>query len=165
MAYTILQHLRYNAWANSRMAEIVCTVDDQLFYEESKSSFASIAKTLLHIWDAETVWMLRMKGTSVKAMPSVNFSGARMELLEAFINSSLELVAFVESQGDGFLQHKYSYKSLKGDLFEDSVEDTLFHVVNHGTYHRGQIVTLLRSKGITNLASTDLIHYLRLIRK
>jgi uncharacterized damage-inducible protein DinB len=164
MSYSVIQHLRYNAWANSRIADLLSPLDDELFYEEAQSSFPSIAKTLLHIWDAETVWMLRMKGTSLGAMPSLKFTGTRQELMDGFTKSSSDLVTFIESRGEAYLSEKYSYKNLKGDPFTDMVEDTLFHVVNHGTYHRGQITTMLRCKTITTLVSTDLIHYLRSVR-
>ena len=53
---------------------------------------------------------------------------------------------------------------MKGEPFTDSVEDTLFHVVNHSTYHRGQIITMLREAGETKVVSTDLIHYLRSLK-
>ena len=59
----------------------------------------------------------------------------------------------------------YAYKNLKGDPFEDRIEDTLFHVVNHSTYHRGQIITMLREAGVAKVVSTDLIHYLRTLKK
>jgi uncharacterized damage-inducible protein DinB len=37
----------------------------------------------------------------------------------------------------------------------------LQHVVNHGTYHRGQITTMLRQLGAEPPKSTDLIAFYR----
>lgn len=164
MAYNIIQHLKYNAWANHRIATVVDPVDEQIIFMENKSSFPSIAKTLLHIWDAELVWLKRMQGTSLNVFPSTSFKGDKQELLRGFVDSSKSFLTFIESQGNDFLAKSYSYKNMKGDEFTDVVEDTLYHVVNHGTYHRGQVTTMLREAGITNLVSTDLIHYLRSAR-
>jgi uncharacterized damage-inducible protein DinB len=71
----------------------------------------------------------------------------------------------VKSKDAAFLESLYAYKNMKGDPFQDKVEDTLFHVVNHSAYHRGQITTMLREAGVEKVASTDLIHYLRTLPK
>jgi len=53
-----------------------------------------------------------------------------------------------------------NYKNSKGEPFSNTVQDILFHVVNHSTYHRGQIATLFRQNGIAPLL-TDYIFYKR----
>ena len=161
MAYTILQHLEYNAWANNRIAEAVSDVDNSLLFEERKSSFPSIAKTLLHVWDAEQIWINRMKGISLSQFPSVLFHGGKEELINGFRESSRELLSLIKEKGTAFVASSYHYTNLKGQPFTDTVEDTLFHIVNHGTYHRGQIITMLREAGVTKLPATDLIFFLR----
>ena len=50
---------------------------------------------------------------------------------------------------------------MKGEEFKNGVEGILFHVVNHGTFHRGQILTMLRELGFTSFPSQDLITFLR----
>jgi uncharacterized damage-inducible protein DinB len=158
---TILDHLSYNVWANSRVREMIDGVSEELAFREIQSSFPSIAKTVLHIWDAQTIWHRRMEGVSLSAFPSKDFKGTKQDAIIGLINSSNELLSFIQKRGPEFLKSQYSYKNLKGDSFNDIVEDTLYHVVNHGTYHRGQITTMLRAAGVTNLLSTDLIVYLR----
>ena len=80
------------------------------------------------------------------------------------VNSSRQLLSFVELRGEAFIQSKISYKNLKGESFENEVEPLLYHLVNHGTYHRGQVTTMLRELGVTHLASTDIIFYLRTLK-
>ena len=58
------------------------------------------------------------------------------------------------------LHKKISYKNSKGEAFENSVRDILFHVINHSTYHRGQIATDCKLHGMTPLV-TDYIFYKR----
>lgn len=163
--HSINEHLAYNLWANERVAHLLMAQDDAVLQAEQKSSFASISKTLLHIWDAEVIWLTRLKGGSITDWPSRNFSGTKAEMLREFIRNSTELMAFVTEKGPAFQQQTIAYKNMKGDVFENSVEEILFHLVNHGTYHRGQITTLLHGAGVTQMVSTDLIAWFREQRK
>jgi uncharacterized damage-inducible protein DinB len=53
-----------------------------------------------------------------------------------------------------------SYSNSKGQAFRDRIQDLLFHVINHSTYHRGQIATEFRQHGLEPLA-TDYILFKR----
>ena len=164
MGYSVFTHLAYSEWANTKFADLLLTVDDVLYHQPNKCSFPSIAKTVLHINDAQLVWLSRLKGQGLSSWPSENFRGGKSDALAWLVESWKELTSFITSKGEAFLQTRYAYKSMKGDPFEDPVEDTLFHIVNHGTYHRGQIVMMLREMNITKVVSTDLIHYLRTLK-
>ncbi len=165
MAYSLDKHLAYNEWANTKVADVLREVDDQVFFKDNKSSFPSIAKTVLHIWDAQHLWLLRMQGNSQSTWPSAKFKGSKDDSLDGLVRSSSELSEFLRSKKKTFLATLYPYKNIKGEPFEGTYEDTLFHVVNHSTYHRGQIITMLRESSLTVLPSTDLIHYLRTLKK
>jgi uncharacterized damage-inducible protein DinB len=47
-----------------------------------------------------------------------------------------------------------------GDTYTNSVQEILFHIINHSTYHRGQIMAQLRESGLEAI-STDYIFYKR----
>ncbi|MBA4053844.1 MAG: hypothetical protein C0490_03955 [Marivirga sp.] len=163
MAYSIHQHLTYNLWANTKVADTLRIIDNSLYFQENNSSFSSIAKTVLHLWGAQFIWLTRMQGESLSEWPSANVTD-KEEALDGLIASSSALVSFVKLKDESFLKSMYAYKNMKGEPFVDPYEDTLFHVVNHGTYHRGQIITMLRQGGVATVPSTDLIHYLRTLR-
>ncbi|MBY0434959.1 MAG: DinB family protein [Cyclobacteriaceae bacterium] len=165
MPYTIHQHLAYTVWANEKLSAKLHTLDEKLLKTELVGSFPSIEKTLLHMWNAELIWLSRLKGSNPSVWPLTDFSGGKTELLNGLVQSSKDVLAFIESSGPAFLQSKIQYKTIKGDSFENEVEELLFHLVNHGTYHRGQITTMLRQLGITDPPSTDIIFYLRAIKK
>ena len=161
MSHNLISHLEYNLWANERIGHLLMAQDDSILYAEQKSSFISIAKTIFHIWDAEVIWLTRIKGGNIADWPSKNFTGGKPEMLKGLINTSTELLQFVKEKGEPFQQEKIIYKNMKGDSYENSVEEILFHLVNHGTYHRGQIITLLRTSGVAQVVSTDLIAWFR----
>ena len=53
------------------------------------------------------------------------------------------------------------YKSLNGQSSTSPYWQMIVHVVNHGTYHRGQVATMLRQLGATPAQSTDMIVFFR----
>jgi uncharacterized damage-inducible protein DinB len=161
MSYSILQHLEFNAWANGTVVSTLRPLSDELFYRENKASFPSIAKTTLHMWGAQHIWFRRMQGESLKQAPMVVDPPSKVGILEGLMSSSEDFVTFVSAASPHFLSSRYHYTNLRGDAFEDTYEDTLYHLVNHSTYHRGQLILMLREVGLTSLPGTDLIHYLR----
>jgi uncharacterized damage-inducible protein DinB len=165
MLYSIYDHLDYTRWANTRFVDTLRKVDDNLFYEELKSSFSSIAKTLLHMADADTVWLRRMEGEIPTQWPSANFKGSTEDILDGVIKSSEKLVNFIKSKPEHFLRQEFTYRTMKGDVFTDTIESIIYHIVNHGTYHRGQLTTMMRELDITPLVGTDIILYLRSLKK
>ena len=54
-----------------------------------------------------------------------------------------------------------NYKDTRGNSHTNTHWEMIMHCMNHSTYHRGQIVTILREGGVTTIPSTDLIAYLR----
>jgi len=59
------------------------------------------------------------------------------------------------------LEKELSYKSVKGEPFTNRISHVIQHVVNHSTFHRGQIITMLRNAGVTELFPTDFIAFER----
>lgn len=160
MPYSIKKHLQFNAWANQQFAELLTTVPDDIYFHENKSSFSSIAKTIVHIWGAQDIWLKRMQGSGSTSWPT-EFANNKKISLQVLTDTSVGLLEFAQERTEEQLDQNYPYKNLKGEPFESSYNDTLFHIVNHGTYHRGQIITMLREAGIEKVVSTDLIHFIR----
>ena len=169
MPYTMLTHLNYSIWATAKLSEIIENADESILKKETASSFPTIEKTILHIWDAELIWFKRLQGESLTEWPSKDFNGDREALISGWIDNSIALKDFVESKGEDYLSTFIEYKNTSGKAYSNTVEEMLYHVVNHGTFHRGQIITMLRANGITQLgvneetSSTDLITYLRAV--
>ncbi len=162
MNYSLHQHLSYNIWANGKLAEFILKADENIFDKEVKSSFPSLRKTTLHIWDAEFVWLRRLQGESLNEFPSKNFTGNRENVINGWLSSSKNLHDYVIAQGSDYGLKKITFKNMKGDEFCNTVEEIMMHVVNHGAFHRGQLVTILRELDYTQLGSTDLITFMRL---
>jgi len=123
------------------------------------SSYPSVRDTLTHIMFAEWLWLERWSGRYPSGFPPEDFLDlasvrARWRKIEN------DLLKFVRALSAPDLERVIHYRNTKGNPFSDPVWQMLQHVVNHGTYHRGQITTLLRQLGATPVA-TDLIAFYR----
>jgi uncharacterized damage-inducible protein DinB len=165
--YTILKHLDYAIWATTKVSQILENTDESIWKKETPSSFNTLEKTALHIWDAEHVWLKRLQGESLTDWPSKDFKGDKSECLKGWLDNLKGFRDQVASKDEDYLQSVISYKNIVGKPYSNTVEEIIYHVVNHGTFHRGQIITMLRANDCTDwstheeLASTDLITYLR----
>jgi uncharacterized damage-inducible protein DinB len=127
------------------------------------SSFPSIGATLAHIVGAEWVWLRRWLGespTNVPAwVPNPNLADLKAQL--AAVEAERE--AFLAGLSDSELERVVPYRTLAGQPCSDPLGNLIRHVVNHSTYHRGQVATQLRQLGLKP-PTTDLIVYLRQVR-
>ena len=151
----------YNSWANMRILKFVTEAGEDRSGLMQSSSFSTIRQTVLHILDAQFVWFSRLHGVSPTDGPGKNFSGTAVDACMKLVESSKEFETYVASLSDADLQVLISYKTIKGDPFTSKIYEILAHAMNHGTYHRGQLITMLRGAGFTDLASTDLIVFFR----
>lgn len=71
-----------------------------------------------------------------------------------------QLLAFVSKLTQEDLNRVLEYKTLKFGVYKNPLWQSMQHVVNHGTYHRGQVTTMLRQLGAKAIL-TDLMHFYR----
>lgn len=149
----------YNRWANRRVFAAASALSGEGFVEDRGSSFGSVRDTLTHIYAAEWVWLQRWQGSSPAAypppedFPSVESLAGRWEELER------DRAAFLATLTDAALEREVAYTNVQGERWRYPLEKMLQHVANHSTYHRGQVVTLLRQLG-AKAPGTDLLLFL-----
>lgn len=153
----ILRQTAYNAWANTQLFNVLKTIGVELFLRPNGSSFPSICETALHIWDAEFIWLNRLQGKAFKTLPSKDWK--KEDDLGGWINCSNALRDYCSEQELAWWQRTARYPLLSGVEQTMPHADMVMHATNHSTFHRGQIVTMLRQGGMTHLPNTDLIHY------
>lgn len=157
----LLSYARYNQWANKRICDFLLQLDEEKLNDEIVSSFSSILKTCAHVLGAEAIWVMRLHGTSPSAPPAKYEEMQMSEIATLWHSKSQEIIDYIESKSESELIQMLSYKNLAGQSFTNSIRDIMQHVINHGTYHRGQIVTMLRQAGYTKLFPTDYIAFAR----
>ncbi len=161
MKKIIAQYAAYNVWANQRMVDTISNMADDQLNREIISSYKSIYATLLHLWDAETIWWQRVKLQELQEWPSLVFTGSVLELCNNLMKQSKQWKEWVDIATDAALEHEFIYRNSKKEQFKQPVCDALHHLFNHQSYHRGQLITMFRQVGLEEAPNTDLINFLR----
>ncbi len=151
----------YNVWANKRVVELIRSSPEDISDKLIESSFPSIRKTIYHIWDAQVIWLNRLQGISLNTWPNKEYDDVFAGYDLYFIQQSVDFHRFIQTRSDAYFETTCFYKTLNGNDNQTKHWQIILHCMNHSTYHRGQIITMLRSIGSTNLISTDYIAYVR----
>jgi uncharacterized damage-inducible protein DinB len=161
MKKMLVHYAAYNLWANNRIVEVINNLTDEQVDRDITSSYPSIRKTVLHLWDVENIWWQRMKLVEVQVWQSDHFSGSLMELNNNLLAQSKQWKEWIDIATEAALEHEFIYKNSKKDQFKQPVHEMVMHLFNHQSYHRGQLVTMLRQVDVKNIPNTDLISFLR----
>ena len=160
---TLLRYTGYNLWANELLLTLIeKKISNAKLDNEIVSSFPSLRKTVYHLWDAEFIWIKRLKGESLNDWPSKSFSGTFSEAKEKILARDKQFIHFIEDLDDEQLSLPFTYQNIEGKSFTNPVWESVLHCMNHSTYHRGQIVTMLRQLEVAEIPATDYIAYSRL---
>ena len=150
----------YNAWSNRRAMEAAAALTPEQFTKPLGSSFTSVRDTLAHIYGAEWLWLERFQGRSPASLPDVKEFTNLASLRERWLEHEAQLLGFVRRLTQADLDRVMEYKTLKFGVYRNPLWQSMQHLVNHGTYHRGQVTTLLRQLGAQPIL-TDLMHFYR----
>lgn len=151
---------QFNSWANARTRRAVESLPEEKIYTDMNNSFGSIHGTLVHIVGAEDIWLQRLEGAErgmfMKKEDYPTYAGVTAKWNDV----EKRFAQFLATVTDDVLVRDLVFFNLKGERVSQKVWMSLQHLVNHSTYHRGQITTLVRQAGGTPVA-TDLIAFYR----
>jgi uncharacterized damage-inducible protein DinB len=162
MTYDDLRFLiDYHYWARDRVLDALATITPEQFIRPLGNSFSSARDTVAHICAAERTWITRLKGEKAQEFPKADrfpdVDAARREWVELENDMRAQLARL----GPNAVERTFEYRDLRGNDQSDVLWQMLQHVVNHGTYHRGQITTMLRQLDAAPPKSMDLIAFYR----
>ena len=150
----------YNTWANHRSLQAASALSPEQFTKPLASSFSSVRDTLVHICGAEWVWHERFEGRSPSAIPDFSALQSVDALREHWTAQESKLLAFVRRVTQADLDAVMEYKTINFGVYKNPLWQSMQHLVNHGTYHRGQVTTMLRQLDAKPIL-TDLMHFYR----
>ncbi|NTS39733.1 DinB family protein [Flavisolibacter sp. BT320] len=161
MKEIILQYAAYHSWANNLLLSTIQSLPEEQHQAAVKSSFPSLYKTVLHMYDAESIWWQRLKLQEKVDRPSDTFTGDMATLSQEVLLQNKRWHQWVTNANEHALQHEFIYYNSRKERFKQPVYQMLLHLFNHGTYHRGQLVTMLRALGVEKIPQTDFIVWSR----
>ena len=150
----------YNGWANRRSLSAAGALTAEQFTKPMGSSFTSVRDTLAHVFGAEWIWLERFQGRSPASLPDTRQYPDVASLGGRWGEFEPRLLDFVRGLTQSDLDRVMEYKTLKFGVYSNPLWQSMQHLVNHGTYHRGQVTTLLRQLGAQPIL-TDLMHFYR----
>lgn len=148
----------YNLWANQRALGAVSLLHNDAFTRNLGNSFPSVRDTLGHIMAAEWIWLERWNGRSPAALLAATDFPTLNTLAQRWTKIQDGQKTFLDALSPAQLDVNLTYTNTRGQVFAYPLWQQMVHVVNHSSYHRGQITTLLRQLGAEPI-STDLIVY------
>jgi uncharacterized damage-inducible protein DinB len=153
--------INYTYWARDRVLAAADALSTEQFTQGVNSSFGSVRDTLVHVLSAETAWLSRWKGEGLSGPLTADAFPDLASIKKAWSDEEGKMRSFFETVDEAKLQSVIHYKAFNGQPFSNPLFQMLQHVINHGSYHRGQVTTLLRQFGAPPPKGLDLIVFYR----
>lgn len=149
MKKVYIQKLDYELWANTKL--IIALNAATEIPERARMIFN-------HLLSAQQIWTARLLGKefSQAVWPELN-PAQWQEFAEANVQ---DLRQFISSLSDLDFEKSVTYHTTKGEVFTNTIEEILAHLLFHSAYHRGQIILLIKPH-LADLPAIDMIIYLR----
>ncbi len=150
------QYAAYDLWANARIADRLSREEEARLDVVVKSSFPSLRGTLMHIRNSECIWLDRLLERAPR------WPAEALEGFDTFLKHITAMRDHVRSLGPEDLAGHVEYKDLRGNVHRQQRLQILMHCFNHSSYHRGQLVTIMRQLDMTDIPPMDLVVFQRL---
>ena len=164
MRKSTLQQYDYHQWANKRFFEHLEELPDEIYNQEVQSVFPSISEVIIHIYQVDAMWLSVISGDpfeetmiKIKQIKERSTDKGRDQMQRLYTELADEYRNFINGVDDPSAAITVEHPQY-GTL-ETSVSQLVQHVVNHGTYHRGNITAMLRQQGESGVP-TDYVFYL-----
>jgi uncharacterized damage-inducible protein DinB len=153
--------LDYHYWARDRMFDALESLTPEQADRDVGNSFKSIRDTVTHLYAAEWAWYKRWQGTPPTALLPADTFADLAAVRRAWAELETNVRALLDELGEGGVARVFEYKLFSGQPGASPFWQMLQHVVNHASYHRGQVTTMLRQLGAPPPKSLDMITFYR----
>ncbi|MCY9003217.1 DinB family protein [Peribacillus frigoritolerans] len=151
----VLEMYNYHAWANGVIIDRLNELPEHIYHKEIQSGFSSLSKVLSHIYLTDYTWFDIISGISMdEAMASS--SELKEEVEKKSIEEMKKIFIDLYERNKALLSTEDMEKVMVVDnpyagSLETTISESVLHVVTHGSYHRGNIATMLRQMGHTSV--------------
>ena len=156
ITYLMKNYTAYNLWANASLVNWLRTKPADVLATEVPSSFNTIRATIVHIWNTQQYWLSVLKRSEPEGLGV--FNGTLEDAFKGLVEQSDELSDYVNAMAEEALEENNEVIS---PWFRCDFQnfEYIMQVMNHSTYHRGQIITMGRNLGFTDAPMTDYNFY------
>lgn len=151
----------YHYWARDRLLDAVERLTPEQFTRDLGNSFSSIRDTVVHLFAADWIWCSRWEGESPQTMPASGAFPDIATLRRVWREHEHRVRAVLDKLGADGVGRVIEYRTTNGQPQAQLFWQMLQHLVNHGSYHRGQVTTMIRQMKAVPPKSMDLIAFYR----
>lgn len=156
----LLHHVKFNRWATERLFDAAAALPPGEITREVGVSYGSLRGTLRHVYQADRIWFKRLLGEPTGPLAEFEPPDTLDAWRQDWMSHHDRFLAWAESLDQTGWDRVASYHDIKGNPYQTPVRQIILHLVNHNSFHRGQVVSLLRQAGHAP-PGTDLIAYYR----
>jgi uncharacterized damage-inducible protein DinB len=141
----------YHTWATQTILGRIKELPASVLSQEVNTSFPTIAHALSHIYTIDKMWYLVLTGSDMGEAVQ-----ACMPLMTSILDSVDEYASRFDRLAEQYKEWLQSQSDLEQSILLNNpfaasrhtrLSEIILQVVNHGTYHRGNISTMLRQLG------------------
>jgi len=159
--HTLQTLLDYHYWARDRVLDAAERLTPEQLTRDLGNSFPSVRDTLVHLFSADWVWCARWEGESPQDVLDPTTFPDVASIRAAWKEHEQKVRGILAQLGENGITRAIEYRGWNGQAQAQPFWQMLQHVVNHGSYHRGQVTTLLRQMGAAPPKSVDLMAFYR----
>ncbi len=165
MKQIVTQYAAYNLWANTIFIHYIKKLSNEQQHAFAASSFPSLYKTIVHMWETERNWLKRLQFEENIPAGGGPVSLSFDEVAGSLLQESKMVNEWIEKVTAEKIEHVIAYQNSRREQFKQPAFQILLHLFNHETYHRGQMVSMFHQLQLNNIPNTDFISWSRLQKK
>jgi uncharacterized damage-inducible protein DinB len=146
----------FNRWADGRVLDAARKLTPEQYVQEPAPGWTSVRATLVHVAGATDIWARRLQGETPAARATEADVPTIDDVVRLFARGHDTFDRLIAALTPEQLESVWSYRNFEGKDLRLPLWAVYRHVVNHASYHRGQVASKLGRLGVTP-PSTDLV--------
>ena len=138
----------YNRWATALVVKAARQLSPEQYVQEPVPGWSSVRDTMIHVAGATDIWFRRLDGEVITSRPTALELPTLDDAVRLFDKAHDAFDRLLPTLTPERLATILAYRNLAGNDNQLPVWAVLRHVVNHATYHRGQIASKLKRLGV-----------------
>ncbi len=138
----------YNYWARDRQLQTCAGLTEEQFLRPLGNSFPSLRDTMTHLLAVEWLWLERWRGRSPRTLLAPEEFPTLAVLSQRWLTVEREMREYLAGLSEDALERTVPYINAKGETWTYELWRMMVHLLNHQSYHRGQVTTLMRQLGV-----------------
>lgn len=135
---------RYKSWANDITFSALSNVSQEELYKERPTNFSTIVSTLNHVYVVDDIFKSHLTHTphhysqrNTETCPEFLVLWEQQKIIDSWY------LDYIEQLEEKDLGKNIPFTFIDGKQGNMSISDIFFHIVNHGTYHRGLVSDMM----------------------